>query len=179
MHIERASLPGIGVRYILTTSHGEHIGVICRPGGGRDLMLYATDDSERVERAIALTQDEAHHVADLLHATVTIDQHTVPEHQVAGPTVASLRITAGSPYDGRVIDDLQSDGRGAATVIAVLHDQQVIAGPSPSFVLGHGDTIIVAGHVDEIAALADRVGGVGRISSAATTSNNRATRKQR
>lgn len=159
MRIERTHLPGVGVRFILTTSRGEHLGVICRPAGGRELVIYRADEPERAERSIALTGDEAHHLAELLHHTVTVDEHR-PEDD-SGVGVAVLRVTADSPYGGRPIGDVQTDSRGQAGVIAVIHDRRVITAPDPSYVLEHGDSVVVAGRPDDIAALADTIGAEG------------------
>ena len=159
MRIERTHLPGIGVRYILITDRGEHLGVICRAAGERDLVIYRADDSERAERSIALTGDEAQHLAELLHPTVTVDEHR-PESG-GGMGVAVLRVAAGSPYDGRPIGDARAGSRGQVDVLAVIHDRHVITAPDPSYVLEHGDSVVVAGHPDDIAALADTLGAEG------------------
>lgn len=159
MRIERTHLPGVGVRYILTTSRGEHLGVICRAAGERALVIYRADDSERAERSIALTGDEAQHLAELLHHTVTVDEHR-PESG-GGIGVAVLRVTADSPYDGRPVADARADSRRQVGVLAVIHDHRVITAPDPSYVLEHGDSVVVAGHPDDIAALADTLGAEG------------------
>ena len=89
------------MRYILTTRHGEHLGVLHRPTE-RDLLVYAADDPERVERSIALTPDEAHHIAELLHHTVAVDVewHGQPNGEPDGVAVVGIRVSATPPTSG-------------------------------------------------------------------------------
>lgn len=147
------------MRYILTTRQEEHLGVLHRPTGDRDLLVYAADDPERVERSIALTPDEAHHIAELLHHTVAVDVewHGQPNGEPDGVAVVGIRVSADSPYVGRQIGDIRAD-EGNVTILAVIQDRRVIAAPDPSLELRHGDTLITAGRPQDIAALADTIG---------------------
>lgn len=48
MRIERTPLPGIGIRYNFTTESGQEIGVICHVSGNREIVVYETDDTDKV-----------------------------------------------------------------------------------------------------------------------------------
>jgi TrkA domain protein len=76
---------------------------------------------------LALDPDEAHLVADLLNATVTVDDLTDFERQVTGVTAARILLPAGSPYDGRPLAATRTPA--GAFIVAVIRDQQVTAAP--------------------------------------------------
>jgi TrkA domain protein len=157
MNIERTALPGIGICHTATTARQQRIGVVCHLSGRRDLVLYEPDDPQRAAHAVVLAPDEAHHVADLLDATITIDHLTDLEQQITGLTAARIRVPVGSPYDGRLLRDTRA--RTGARTGAVIRDQQVTAAPDPDFVVHHGDTIVAVGAHDGITALTDLLTG--------------------
>lgn len=67
MDVTRTAVPGgSGTLYHLVTREGEHFGVLA-DGSGRHLLIYG-DESDRdlVTQSIALEQDEADQVAQIL-----------------------------------------------------------------------------------------------------------------
>lgn len=65
--IERAALPGIGVRFSLTTSDGRRLAIVCHHSGRRDLVVYPSPDAETASSSVSLTSHQAHDVAELLY----------------------------------------------------------------------------------------------------------------
>lgn len=149
MNIERMALPGIGVSYAFTTTHGQRLGVISYLDGRRDLVLYDPEDPERVAVSTVLTANEVPRVAELLSAAVTVDHVADVEGRPTGVAVARIPIRVGSPYDGQPIREL----RTVADVVAVIRSGRVVAGPDPDFVIRHGDTVVAAGRHPAVAAL--------------------------
>ncbi|MFJ8579648.1 cation:proton antiporter regulatory subunit [Micromonospora sp. NPDC093277] len=153
MKIERTALPGVGVNHVTTTADGQRLGVICHLTGRRDLVFYDPEDPQAVAATVVLQPDEAHRIADLLDATVTIDHLTHLEQQITGITAARIRIPAGSTYAGRPIRDTRA--QTGASIVAVIHDQRITTAPDSDLVLHHGDTVVAVGDQDAITALAD------------------------
>ncbi|SCF06458.1 potassium/proton antiporter regulatory subunit, CPA2 family [Micromonospora viridifaciens] len=153
MRVERTGLPGIGVRYAATTAGRQRLGVIHHLTGRRDLVFYDPEDPQAVAATVVLRPDEAHQVADLLDATVTIDHLTDLEQQIAGISAARIRIPAGSAYANRPIRDIRP--HAGALIVAVRHDQQIVTAPGPDLVLHPGDTVVAVGDQEAIDALAD------------------------
>ncbi|WP_173165139.1 TrkA C-terminal domain-containing protein [Phytohabitans suffuscus] len=145
MRIDRHELPGIGTLHAFTTRAGQRVGVIQRRDGLRTLALYRDDDPQAVHRAATLDPDEAHHLVDLLHPTVTVE-HVTPVS--SGPHVARLAVAAGSPVVGRRVGTLD------ARVIALVRDGDLVSWPDEGTELRDGDSIVVAGSADAVDAVA-------------------------
>jgi TrkA domain protein len=141
MEIERIALPSVGVSYSFVTGDGTRLGVICHPNGARDITLYDRDDPTDACAAAALSQLEAHHLANLLGATSVIDLMPDDDADPDAVTVARLPIPAGSDYDGRSLKSLHSD----AVVVAVLRDGHPLLNPDTRRTLRYGDTLITIG----------------------------------
>jgi len=145
MRIDRQELPGIGTLHAFSTRAGQRVGVIQRRDGLRTLALYRDDDPQAVHRAATFDAEEAHHLVDLLHPTVTVEHvDPVPD----GPRVARLAVVTGSPAAGRPVGAL------AARVLAIVRDGHLVGWPDDDAELRGGDTIVVAGtpeSVDEVA----------------------------
>lgn len=156
MQIERVALPGIGYSHTLQTRDGHQVDVVSHRTGHRGIAIYTSREADEVHGTTALTPQEAHHLADLLHATVTVEHVTEPD---GAPTVdvARVRIAAGSPFAGRPLSDLDRHGGGA--VVAVIRDGQIRTCPEPEFVLDHGDTIVAVSDPEVIAVLTNALVG--------------------
>jgi len=59
VHVERAELPGIGVRHDILTRGGRRLSIINFRDGGRELALSDEDAPDRAEETIQLSDDEA------------------------------------------------------------------------------------------------------------------------
>ncbi|WP_328852743.1 potassium transporter TrkA [Micromonospora globbae] len=156
MQIERVPLPGIGVSYTLHTTQGRLLGVVCHRSGRRELVLYAPDDPDTVQRSLVLTDVEAREVAELLHPVATIEHVPDLERRAASLTVATVPVTAVSPYAGSTVGEAVAGVRGV-TVIAVLSDGRSTTAPEPGHRIAHGDALVVAGTPDGVAALSRRL----------------------
>lgn len=144
MEIERIPLPGVGVSYSFRTADGHRLGVICHAGGKRNLVLYDHDDPDSVTSVTALSELEAHHLAEVLRSTAVID--LVPDEEQdldpAALTVARLPIPAGSGYDGRPLNSLGGDH---TVVVAILRDDHAWLHPEHRRHLRYGDTLVAVG----------------------------------
>lgn len=155
MEIERTALPGIGIFHTVTTGRQQRMGVVSHLDGSRDVVLYDPDDPQSADRTVTLDPNEAHQVADLLDATITVDHVTDLEQEISGVTVARLRLPAGSAYDARPLGDTRARTRTGASIVAVARDGKVLAAPGPDFVLHAGDKVIAVGDHDGITALTE------------------------
>jgi TrkA domain protein len=159
MTLERTALPGIGVSHTLATAAGQRLGVIAHLTGRRDIVVYDIDDPEQVACTVPLHRDEAHQVADLLNATITIDHVSALERRINGITAARIRLPAGSPYDGRPLSDTRAGALTGASIVAVIHDRDVVAAPDPGYVLRHDDIVVAVGDPHGICELSDLLAG--------------------
>jgi TrkA domain protein len=156
VQIERVPLPGIGVSYTLRTSQGRHLGVVCHRNGRKELIIHAPDDPDTVQQSVTLTDVEAREVAELLHPVATVERVPDPGRQAGALTVATVPVTAGSPYDDRAVAEAVAGVRGI-TVVAVLSNGRVTTAPGPEHPLTHGDALVVAGTPASVRAFSRRL----------------------
>ena len=71
MDLVETLLPGVGIRYELTTRGGRHLGIVVRREGEVEISVYSDGDPDRAEGFVALAPDEAAALADVLGARVT------------------------------------------------------------------------------------------------------------
>jgi TrkA domain protein len=150
-------LPGIGVRYDLTTREHRHLSVIAHRDGGRTLNAYRKDDPDQCALSVKLTAGEAgaliealmpaHHSPNLMYTT---DLGLVAER---------IELSATSYWNGRVLGETRIRTETGASIVAVLRRVEAIPSPAPDFRLAGGDTLIVVGTregVDAAAAILGR-----------------------
>jgi TrkA domain protein len=155
--IERVGLPGIGTGYKLHTRGGRLLGVVCRRDGAREIVLYTPGDPDTAERSLTLTRHEAQHVAELLHATTTIDHLAGLDVGMRGVTAAGISIHPSSPSVGRTLGEAVPDDLGVR-IIAITRGLDTIVAPGPACTLAAGDVLAAAGTRDDIDRLASRLG---------------------
>jgi TrkA domain protein len=66
VHVERAELPGIGVRHDIVSASGRRLSVVSLREGGRELALGDLEDPDRVTDAVSLTDEEATALSEVL-----------------------------------------------------------------------------------------------------------------
>lgn len=155
MEVEETALPGIGLRYDFETSDGHRVGVVSHRSGRRELVVYDTDDPDTGRTVLNLTDEEGDTLAELLGAPRIVEKLADLHRQVEGLQTREIRLTPGSPYDGRTLADTRARTRTGASVVAVVRDGQVHASIRPDFRFASGDTVVVTGTAESTAAVAD------------------------
>ncbi|WP_430782880.1 cation:proton antiporter regulatory subunit [Actinoplanes sp. G11-F43] len=150
MTLERIGLPGVGVSHLLTTRDGERLGIVARPDGGRDIAFYDPAEPDRVARSVVLGPDEAHLVADVLHATVTLDHVDGPAQPASGVQAVRIRVPAGSAFTDRPLATPHG-----VEVVAVIRGTRVLPHPDPTLKLLPDDVLIAVGGSPALARLHD------------------------
>ncbi|MGW7431503.1 cation:proton antiporter regulatory subunit [Streptomyces sp. NPDC054861] len=150
-------LPGIGVRYDLTTREHRRLSVIAHRDGARTLNAHRQDDPDECALSVKLTGREAevlidalmpaHHSPNLLSTT---DLGLVAER---------TELSSTSHWNGRVLGETRIRTETGASIVAILRRSGAIPSPAPDFRLAGGDTLIVIGTregVDAAAAILGR-----------------------
>ena len=145
VRVEQIPLPGIGMRYDIVTESGRRIGVVSHRTGRRDLVVYDVGDPDTASEQIALTDDEAHTLAEMLSATLVLARLSGLRDQAAGLATEQVSLPADSPYIDRPLRATRIRSRTGAFVVAVLRDGKVIASPGPDTILAAGDVLVVVG----------------------------------
>ena len=141
-HPTRTTLPGIGVRYDLTTDGGKHVSVVAHKDGRRFLGFYDPDDDDTCHASVPLTPAEASALAQLLIPAPIDPLRSEIEIDLV---TEQIPVTARSPYAGRPLGDTQARTRTGASIVAVLRRTGAIPSPAPDFRFASGDTLVVVG----------------------------------
>ncbi|GAA1505648.1 cation:proton antiporter regulatory subunit [Streptomyces synnematoformans] len=150
-------LPGIGVKYDLTTrAQKKHLSVIAHRDGTRSLNVYRADDPDACALSLQLTGSEtaalidallpSHHSPNVLHTT---DLGLVAER---------VELSATSYWNGRMLGETRIRTETGASIVAVLRRAEAIPSPTPDFRFAGGDTLILIGTREGIEAAAALLG---------------------
>ncbi len=149
-------LPGIGIRYDLTTREQHRLSVIAHRDGGRTLSAYRKDDPDACALSVRLTAGEsealidamtpAHHSPNLLSTTEL------------GLVAERIELSSVSYWNGRLLGDTRMRTETGASIVAVLRRAEAIPSPTPDFRLSGGDILIVIGTREGVEAAATMLG---------------------
>jgi TrkA domain protein len=152
--IEETKLPGVGVRHEFTTRAGARVGVISHRTGRRELLIYGEQDPDACSEVVRLDEEEGHALADLLGGTTIAEHVQDVQQQVEGLTIDWLKVQGSSKAVGRRIAEEAARHDTGAFIVAVVRGAETLPAPGGDFVLESGDTAVVVGTAEGIAALA-------------------------
>ncbi|MER5544190.1 TrkA C-terminal domain-containing protein [Streptomyces sp. NPDC001118] len=153
----RTPLPGIGVRYDLTTREQHRLSVVAHRDGSRTLSAYRGADPDACALSVRLSGQEAEALADTLkpaHHSPSLLSTTE-----LGLVAERTALSAASYWNGRLLGDTRMRTETGVSIVAVLRRAEAIPSPGPDFRLAGGDTLIVIGTregVDAAAAILGR-----------------------
>ncbi len=145
MEIFETPLPGIGVRYEFTSELGDHVGVVVRRDGKRDIALYDRQDPDSCRGTMELTDSDASKLAELLGGTNITARLDSLRHMVEGLAIEWVTMPETGGLTGRTIGDGHIRTETSASVVAVIRADSGIPGPGPEFTLEPRDTVLVMG----------------------------------
>lgn len=137
-------LPGIGVCQEVDLKAGRRLGIVTRRNGLRDIVVY-DQDGEGAAVTVALTDDEANALAEVLGAPQLTVRLAALQQQADGLVTEQLAIPLTSPFVGRPLGDTHARTRTGASVVAILRAGAAIASPGPDFGLLAGDLVVTVG----------------------------------
>lgn len=160
MHVERAELPGIGVRHDLETNAGRRLSVVTFRDGGRELAIADQKDPDRVAQRVGLTDEEATALSEVLGGSVILTQLAGLREQIDGLSTANLTLRADSPYAGRRLGDTRARTVTRCSIVAIVRGGAVLPAPGPADHLMVGDTVVAVGTPEGLEHLARIIDGV-------------------
>ncbi|TLS46803.1 potassium transporter TrkA [Streptomyces montanus] len=149
-------LPGIGVRYDLTTREQRRLSVVAHRDGGRTLSAYRTDDPDACDLSVRLTPNEAAAVIDAL-----LPAHHSPNllsTTELGLVAERIQLASTAYWNGRLLGETRMRTETGVSIVAVLRRAEAIPSPGPDFRLAGGDTLIVIGTREGVEAAAAILG---------------------
>lgn len=145
MDIYETPLPGVGVRYEFTAEGGDHVGVVVRRDGKRDIALYDREDPDSCRGTVELSQGDAGKLAELLGGTNITARLEDLRHTIVGLAIEWVTMPAAGGLVGRTLASGRIRTETSASVVAVIRGDQGIPGIEPSFVFDAGDVVLVMG----------------------------------
>ena len=145
IRIAKIDLPGIGVRHDLVTEGGHRVSVVSQRNGDRSIGIIDDDDEDTCRASIALSDDEAAALADVLGASVMLSRLTSLSDETTGLYTEQIALPTDSPYLNRPLGDTKARTRTRCSIVAIMRDGTIIPSPTPTDVLRPGDLIVVVG----------------------------------
>lgn len=157
MEITQTLLPGIGVRYDLTTRRGVPLSIVVHRDGQADLCVLGRDDPDDVRLELALADDEVDALADVLGAPRIAEGMLDFTREIPGLESARFRLEEGSAYAGRPLGATKARTRTGCSIVAIARADDVIAAPGPDDQLLGGDILVAIGSQEGLAQLRERL----------------------
>ena len=154
--IRETKLPGVGIEFDFTSESGDHIGVISRHSGRRELVLYAEDDPDAVCSRMELTPTEGAAVAELLGGTQVTAHLAALSAEIEGLFIDWVPL--GPSFVPTSIAETAMRTRTGSSVIAIIRDGTAVPAPGPDDVLHPGDTVVLVGTKDGIVGAGELLG---------------------
>lgn len=155
--LEETRLPGIGVRLEFFTEEGRRMGVVRHNAGRREVFVCEPHDPDMTQVAVHLSEDDARSLAQALGVPTVTESGEERPYEVEGLVFDWLDVSAGSPLVGRTIGEEHIRTRTGASVVAVLRHPASIPAPDPDLRLEAGDTLVVAGTSEGVAAVRELI----------------------
>lgn len=146
-----ADLPGVGKKISFQTAEKQKVVVITHHSGKRDLYFFKDNEEDEADYFLTLTSDETRELgAQLLgvaYQPVDDDRMQIFQKQLA---MEWIKLTPESPFVNKQIAESQIRTHTGASVIAVMHEDDITVSPDITMVLKAGDTVMAAGKSDQI-----------------------------
>lgn len=146
-----ADLPGVGKKISFKTSENQTIVIIIHHSGKRDLYFFEDADDDEADYFLSLTPEETREMgAQMLGVAfhpVDDDDMKILQNQLV---MEWIKLTPASPFVDKQIAESRIRTRTGASVIAVMHGDEIIVSPDIDTVLKAGDTVMAAGKREQI-----------------------------
>ncbi len=155
--IRETKLPGVGIEYDFTTRSGDHIGVIARHSGRKEVVLYDPQDPDAVKSEFELDAGESASLAELLGGSRITATLEALEVEIEGLVIDWIPLSPTFPSTSIAATEMRT--RTGCSVIAIMRGGVAIPAPGPDDELRAGDTVVIVGTKDGLAAAATVLGG--------------------
>ncbi len=159
MDLEETLLPGVGVRYELTTRAGQLLGIVVRREGGAEVSVYDRRDPDRARSLLRLSPEEADALAEVLGAPRLTQRFADLSKEVPGLESGRIPLPAGSPFAGRPLGETRARTLTGCSIVAIVRDADVVPSPGPADELRAGDVLVAIGSRTGLEQLDRRLSG--------------------
>jgi TrkA domain protein len=152
--LKETRLPGVGVKWSMTTARGSRVTVIQHNDGDREVYIHRRARDEDPAVVLELHDDEARQLGALLGGAYERPKIVEDLEMALGEfQIEWIKVPSGSWVHGRTLSDVALRKRTGVTVIAILRESESIAGAQPDDIILEGDTIVVVGKAGQFGAV--------------------------
>src|SRR5690606_17980243 len=152
-NVKETELIGIGKKYQLETSYGDHVVIVIHDDGRRELYDY--DENENESRCVlTLNDEEARQVAGIVGG-LSYKPKALETIEVAldDLIIEWYKVKDVSNATGKTIGELEVRKMTGASIIAAIDRDETTINPGPDFIISSGVTLVVAGKRNHIKLL--------------------------
>lgn len=154
VELTETRLPGVGVKWSMTSARGSRVTVIQHNDGDREVYVHRRARDEEPAIVLELHDDEARQLGALLGGAYERPKIVEELEMALGEfQIEWIKVPDGSWVDGRTLAECGFRKRTGVTVIAILRESESIAGAQPDDVLRDGDTIVVVGKAGQFSSV--------------------------
>lgn len=153
MEVNETHLPGVGVRYDVTTAAGDRVGVLIHRLGRRELLVYDRVDPDACVVTVRLDPDEARTLAEMFGAALVSSQVSAMQQRLEGLTIDWLPIDSSSPLAGCSLRDAAIHTRTGVSIVGVVRGDTTIPAPTADFCFETGDIAVSVGTAEGLEKL--------------------------
>ena len=151
--VRETRLPGVGVKWAVSTAHGGRVTVIQHADGTREIYVFERSRDEEPSAVIHLEDDEARQIGALLGGAYERPKIVEDLEMAIGElAIEWVPVPDGSPAIGRTLAECGFRARTGITIIAILREPEPIAGAQPTDVVQEGDTLVTVGKLGQYRA---------------------------
>jgi TrkA domain protein len=159
MELDETMLPGVGVRYEMTTRSGEVLAIVVQREGGAEIAVYDRRDPDRAHGMFRLTAEEVDALAEVLGAPRLTQRFADLSREVPGLQSARFPVEPGSPFAGRTLGDTRARTMTGCSIVAIVRGADVVPSPAPGDELRAGDVLVAIGSAAGLEQLDRRLAG--------------------
>jgi TrkA domain protein len=151
--LRETRLPGVGVKYTVSTAHGGRLTVILHNEGLREIYFFRHAGDDEPQAVIQLEDDEARQLGAVIGGAYERPK-IVEELEMAFGELAIewVPVPDTSPAIGRTLAECAFRARTHITIIAILREPEPVAGAQPNDVIQRGDTLVTVGKLGQYPA---------------------------
>jgi len=120
MELEETMLPGVGVRYEMTTRSGEVLAVVVQREGGAEFAVYDRRDPDRARGVFRLNAEEVDALAEVLGAPRLTQRFADLSREVPGLQSARFPLGPDSPFANRTLGDTRARTLTGCSIVAIV-----------------------------------------------------------
>ena len=154
VELKETRLPGVGVKWSMTSASGSRVTVIQHNDGDREVYVHRRARDEDPAVVLELHDDEARQLGALLGGAYERPKIVEELEMALGEfQIEWIKVPNGSWVNGRTLAECAFRKRTGVTVIAILRESESIAGAQPEDVILEGDTIVVVGKAGQFSTV--------------------------